>query len=279
MKLIRVKLSMDGMCSNLNRLLNVCDYAKGWAEVVPWWPRSLYGNWRDFFRVRKSSHGQFDEDIDVRESRWMKEVNLTSRWFKTLSGYMILADPKDRQRAEELAWVNILPRKYINQMVKQALEYLPQPAVGLHLRSHSFGHAGAPQLNRLLGFGNPPYEAYFSAIDGLDSHLFIWLATDSQAVVDRMKERYGSRVRLLSICVNQKGEPHINGGYPPIIKGTDILTDVFLLAKCKYFIHGVSNVSNFILCWNSKLPHTNIYGELIKQEKNDGVRLPGRVEE
>ena len=62
-----------------------------------------------------------------------------------------------------------------------------------------------------------------------------------------------------------------------MIQGADILTDVFLLAKCKHFVHGVSNVSNFVLCWNSKLQHTNIYRELIEQElKNDELRLSRR---
>lgn len=99
----------------------------------------------------------------------------------------------------------------------------------------------------------------------------LFLLTDSISVLDIYKDRYKDRINYID-CMRTDGDTGVHFLNNPSKKkiGIDVIKDVYLAAKCDYFIGNArSNVSTSILHlkdWSSD--KINLYGDNVLDEEN-----------
>ena len=124
-------------------------------------------------------------------------------------------------------------------------------AEGCHLHDGSAPglHGGGVQV------ANPMF------IPALDRE-FLW-----QQVVDRFTDRYGDLVIVRDSIRTDYGEVHrLNRVRGPYQIGLDVVIEAWALASTSCLIHGVSNVSSFVLCLNPDLESEDIYEPYYEDE-------------
>ena len=110
-------------------------------------------------------------------------------------------------------------------------------------------------------------------IDSIQSNYeYIFLATDCNLAKEYIKEQYGSKVIFNRDAFRSSTTESIHHFYKNISgyrKGLDILTDVFLLSKCKHLIRSSSNASVTALYINLDLPQTNLNEKYLDDSENE----------
>ena len=273
---IRFRLTTTGMFANLIRVVNAFEWADTCdAVIVPKWrAKSCYGNshrdaWDNYFERRVPACGPYRERTNALNPRFSTEYNVAAVRepipYEQGESNRAMLEPRDRDLAWHLINLNRLrPKPYLIRKVNESqADLFAGHTVGLHIRGPGGLHGGAGQYCRMLDESFPPYDLYFNLIDRhLRNASRILLCTDAGCVIDRVRQRYGSRVMCPSRCILPLGEPHLIGydnTYSPEELGEDVVTDAWLLARTDVLIHGCSSVSNFVLCLNPKLPHENVY--------------------
>ena len=155
----------------------------------------------------------------------------------------------------------------IDQFERQ--HFFSQQVIGLHLRGLGRNRGGALQMRKQgqSTFGID-YGRFFSAVDKKleeNQHMKLFVCSDSQDVIDHTVQVYQDRVITFSASRSAFGEMHANHqnnlglDFSPYKLGLDVVVEAYLLAKTDYFIHGNSNVANFVLCLNPLLESTYVY--------------------
>ena len=141
--------------------------------------------------------------------------------------------------------------------------------IGLHIRGPGRTDGGTSTLRAwYVREHGVPFAEYFNAVDrqlNLQPDAAIFVCSDSQRVMNEILGRYGSRIISYPAARSEFGEMH--AGHPnnfgqsfsPYKLGEDVIVEAFLLSKADYFIHGNSNVANFILCNNPELKAEYVY--------------------
>lgn len=112
-----------------------------------------------------------------------------------------------------------------------------RPAAAVHLRgTDKIGEI--PNLNDYL-------EGYFTLLDRLPAHTALYTLTDDDALLERMRERYGGRV-VTTQSTRSAGETglHFAPDADGVRLGHEVMVDTLLALGCGAFIgNGYSNVS------------------------------------
>jgi len=276
------KLGKSGMCCNTNHYIHACGYADAYKlDIKPIWKGGVYAPpgkdaWPQFFK-RPQCRGSVVQTL-TRSSPLLTDFDFAAPRGDILPKHYrdkykcstVLMPPRSRQRANQLITKHIkLQRNLADQINGFAAQHLAgRHVVGLHLRGPLRFHGGAIYFSDQLNCGHPSYPAYFREVDKrLQDDSVILLCTDAGAVVETVQERYGDRVVVPSKILPKKGEPHLAKKFKPYDLGVDVLSDAYLLAKSDIFVHGNSNVANFVLCLAPKMPHADIYGHLYHKPK------------
>jgi hypothetical protein len=138
------------------------------------------------------------------------------------------------------------------------------------------------------GYDQVPYDWYFNQIDeylagGGDS---IFVFSDASEVIDVLRQKYGERVHFRAEALMvEGGEGHENlasfgGGRSDRAiseaadrMGRDIIIEAYMMASARKYLHGNSNVANFVRCLNPDLDAYDVF-----QPIYDSYR-PGIVDE
>jgi hypothetical protein len=201
-----------------------------------------------------------------------------------------LALPKDRKRGNELLKKYVRP-KYLTRAFYDdfADAFFNGPVIGLHLRGPGRLDGGAARLRQLIDPSNPvPYEHYFYAVDKAlreRPRAKVFCCSDSLEVIRKCREQWGDRVLVYPASRSEYGEMHDshekNKGkiFSPYKLGIDIIAEAHLLAKCNHFVHGNSNVANYVLCRAPNLGNTYVYErvERIYRGEVDALRAAGKI--
>ena len=215
--------------------------------------------WRKALRVKKLLGGA--------EIVWRKDNIITPSEYDG-SNKMLL--PRDRS----VPYAIIEKHIRLNQTTAQTIQsfseqFLEQPYIGLHIRGPGAfdGRSDALQVGQGT-FEKLPLQLYF---DALDTALIktpgakILACSDSSYVIDKVKNKYGDQMVTYNATRSEFGEMHAcheaNNGqiYDNFKLGLDVVVEAHLLAKSALFIHGTSNLANFVLSKSPDLP--NIYIE------------------
>ncbi|MEM7464122.1 MAG: hypothetical protein AAF362_15735 [Pseudomonadota bacterium] len=178
--------------------------------------------------------------------------------------------PKDRLAASKLIERYIL----LNDSTKQVLEkfisesFYPE-MIGAHIRGRGRRDDGSAQLRGLEDIDEPVnLEPYFTAIDTYLAELpeaGILICSDSEEIISQVTKRYGERLVTYDATRSEFGEMHANHPenaglkFDPHNLGLDILVEAHALARCDAFVHGNSNIANFVLCRAPDLKNTYVY--------------------
>lgn len=177
--------------------------------------------------------------------------------------------PRDRLGAHNLITRYLRLKPDVQALIDrfQAEHFRPQ-MVGLHIRGPGRIDGGVPQLRRRFSASNEvPVEVFFRQVDEalrLLPEAGIFACSDSSVVISQVQARYGSRVICWPALRSAFGEMHArhpeNKGltFPPYQLGLDVLCEAMLLSRSDIFVHGNSNVANFVLCQSQHLLHAYI---------------------
>jgi hypothetical protein len=269
MKLLKVwLLKIDGIFTNLNRFISRAEFGREYIPV-PVWPNSLY-------HVFGDTWDQFFERVGHTEEDLSKDIPFVSGYFPNITPHKdvgsddqnydisILLPPKDRYHSAPIINKWIKPKAEILDKVKGFHEkYLAgKHVVGLHIRGAGRIISGGVALFiQHMKLENPPYQRYFERIEKhLTDSSVIFLGTDSLDVQGVIKKRYGDKVICSTDYMLPGGETHENSeGYCKLRLGREALIDGWLLSMSDVFIHGSSNMSNFILCKSPDMPNEDVY--------------------
>jgi len=177
--------------------------------------------------------------------------------------------PKDRHGAHELIAKHLHLKPELLANVDAFVDaHFRDQMIGLHLRGAGRTDGGALELraqyNTQTGI---PFEAYFIEVDRqLVEHpkAGIFLCSDSSFVIRTVQERYGDRICIWPAQRSEFGEMHANHPknagqlFSPYRLGLDIVSEAWLLSRTDIFVHGNSNVANFVLCKSPDLIHAYV---------------------
>lgn len=241
------------------------------------WKNSLYEDrsinghvWNYYFE------NIFDTDstktYPIYEYRNFRKDHLTAPRIKDGKMEPLLL-PRDKYIANQYIekYLNLKPhiQKIINQYKDK---HFNRSIVGLHLRGPGRLHGGMPEfLKKVKIEDGVPYKLFFGHVDNyLKNNLNakIFLCSDSDMVIRECIKIYGDKIITYDSYRTDYGEMHEIGpinndsNFSRYKLGEDVLVEAYLLAQTDYFIHGNSNVSNFILCKNPDLKHKYVFEDI-----------------
>jgi hypothetical protein len=180
------------------------------------------------------------------------------------TGPMLL--PTDRDLGHKLIAQYIRPKEPIRHIIANYRQaHFDSYIIGLHLRGPGRLHGGTRQLKKRYALKNGvPFQLYFTQVDRVlrskpDAKIFV--CSDSQMVIDECQQRYGDKILTYNSTRAAAGEMHqaYVDKYSGYKLGEDMIIEAYLLGATDYLIHGNSNVSNFVLCFNPKLEAKYVY--------------------
>ncbi|MGI9373476.1 MAG: hypothetical protein ACR2OJ_13355 [Hyphomicrobiales bacterium] len=178
--------------------------------------------------------------------------------------------PRDRLNANRIIrnYLHLKPH-VLSQINLFYNENLRNKMIGLHVRGPGRIDGGVDELRARFGFSSceVPLEPYFKQVDEALRILpdgGIFACSDSNKVIEEIQIRFGDKVIVYPAQRSDFGEMHTNHAqnrgliFDPYELGLDVLCEAYLLAKTDIFVHGNSNVANFVICENSTLVHAYI---------------------
>lgn len=177
--------------------------------------------------------------------------------------------PRDRAGAHQLIkrYLRLKPA-VLAEINAFAASRMAGPMIGLHIRGPGrIGKKGGDIRASKSPDGRVPYELYFASVDkALETwpDAKILICSDSSVVIDTVQAHFRGRVVLYDATRSVFGEMHAkreeNAGqvFPKHKLGLDVLVEAYLLSRCDFFVHGISNVTNFVLCNAPDMPHSYI---------------------
>jgi len=175
-----------------------------------------------------------------------------------------------------------IPNKYIDKYihlqphVKKLIDdfiqnHFSQHMIGLHIRGAGRTDGGVPGIREQYQLKNGiPFDLYFKYVDEQlqrqpDSKIFA--CSDSDFVISEIENKYGNKLITYNAIRSEFGEMHdhnhpknVGKTYDNYKLGEDVLVEAYLLAQTDYFVHGNSNIVNFVLSKNVNLESMYVYG-------------------
>lgn len=285
-RLVMTKGGMFRAVSTAGHLLHLAE--QDGHDVVVRWPESVYKDpemrgdpWEYFFEPPMTDYAGPIGKLTGINSLYPGTVTSTEHIFspRIFRGIAESQDlPKDRHLGHSILTKFIRPKAYVRAMADDfQTAFLNRPFVGLHLRGPGRLHGGADVMRDLLQPGEPiPYKFYFKAVRRAlrqNRRALVFACSDSQDVIDRVRQEFGKRVVTYPSTRSRFGEMHEshpeNEGavYSPFKLGLDVLVEAMLLARARHFVHGNSNVSNYVLCAAPDMPSTFVYEPIMGKYK------------
>lgn len=190
---------------------------------------------------------------------------ITPSEINRLCGSMLL--PRDRVKAHEIIKNHIKPHDDIlNKISSFQKEKFRRHMIGLHIR-------GAGRIDKDIKEVRPDLaltksvsiQTAFHHIDEIIEfcpNVGIFACSDSQIVINQIKETYEDRVVSYPSQRSDFGEMHVRSNennkglqFDNRKLGEEVLIEALLLSQTNFFIHSFSNISNFVLCANPTLFH------------------------
>jgi len=280
-----LRLRAAGMFSNVNEVVEQVRLAKlhGYQFVIDW-SDSCYNEmnedgdpWGYYFEPCYSGLPELAE-LGGGEKQYLKggeavacsaDNIITPRVKDGQCSPLLL--PRDRVAANRLIESAIFPKLNITEQVDQFRKrHFPEQVIGVHIRGPGRTDGGVPELRAKfrLEYG-VPIDLYSDRISEALKRMpkaKLFICSDSAKVIAKMQERFNEKVVCFDALRSEFGEMHAghrqNRGlvFPPRTLGQDVVIEAYLLARTDFFVHGNSNVANFVLCRAPALTNDYVYG-------------------
>jgi hypothetical protein len=275
-----LRLRKAGMFSNVNEVVQQAFLAeRDNYEFLIDWVRSCYRDedrggdpWMYYFEPCFPHASLTGEEIIVLEGgpavACARDNIITPRMEDGKCDPLLL--PRNRTVPARIIEKYVRLNARTRDVVTSAIRSWPDAdVIGLHIRGPGRTDGGAPRLRAQVSTGEAvPLAWYFRFVDqALEARpgAYVFACSDSSTVIDGVKARYGERVVTYDAVRTAYGEVHAMNRHGDGVRfsgyrlGLDVVVEAHLLSQTVYFIHGSSNVANFVLCRNPHLPHRYVY--------------------
>lgn len=275
-RLLKLRPPPSGIFSNVNEVIQHIhmSYEGGYRFIINWWnsayksERRAEDPWEYYFLPIWPDISAEERDLEVLPTgasvACTRDNIITPRLVDGKCNPLLL--PKNRDTPGQLIDKHIILNEATAKEVDSFIQNnLQDPYIGLHIRGPGRLHGGAAEFRRQHGEeGNVPYSVYFDEVNRAISDnpdLKIFACSDSSLVIDEIQKEYGDRVVLYDATRSEFGEMQArhdeNEGlvFDNYKLGLDMLVEAYALAGSAFFIHGNTNVANFVLCRSPNLQH------------------------
>ena len=277
-----LKLGRQGMFSNANHVIDQLHLAhmNNYAFVIDWSEscykeKSIPGSpWNYYFYNCFDVEAMNDlNGIELLDTTCLKSDNIiTPRPLGKADDELLL--PTNRILANNYIVMYLRLKKNLLKIIDEfKQDHFEGYIIGLHLRGEGKDDGGTDKYNSKLTLKNGvPFDTYFSQVDKKLKEIpnsKIFLYSYSQMVIEECEKKYGPKIITYNSSRSYYGEMHNkneisttrNRGYnfSPYKLGEDVLVEAYLLSYTDFLIHGISNVTNFVLCNNPSLEDTFVY--------------------
>ena len=198
---------------------------------------------------------------------------------KTLFIPYLLEDPDDalRREASTLLRDYIRPRAYLEEKVDRffANHMKGRPVIGVHIRGTDAASTEEIRWHRQGSLQLANYVAEIGQLLKAEPGARIFVATDEQSSLDRMKGEFGDRVIHYDSVRHSGGQAAGQGptGWimPAYIagdrdraarNGEEAVIEYLLLARCNHLVHNGSGLARTVLLKAPEMPYSNTNGAL-----------------
>lgn len=274
MQLYILKLRSAGLFSNVNEVIQQIHMAKkGGYKFVIDWAESCYRQndidgdpWNYYFHDCFCVEEQKSAELELAPETPYDESNII-RPDNELLGRITT----NRKYVSEIISKHIKIKKHVQDIIENfSSTHFTVPIIAVHIRGPARLDWVAHLRSSLKQKNGVPYESYFACVNKLlakEPQAKIFICSDSQMVIDEVHRTYGERVISYNADRSEKGEMHIQyqtffkSKFAPYKLGEDVLVEAELIARTNYFVHGSSNVVQYVICRSPDLPTTFAYGD------------------
>lgn len=168
----------------------------------------------------------------------------------------------------------VRPRAYICDKVDSFFDahMSGSEVIGVHARGTD---AVSTREKRAYRQGSLNLERFEDVIEGLLDErpaARVFVATDAQSSLDRLKTRFGERVIAYDVVRHLDGEAAGSGPTGAIMpayilagdgtaaqNGEDAIVEYLLLGRCAHLVHNGAGLATTVLLRNPSMPHTNTH--------------------
>lgn len=261
-----LKLRPAGMLSNVNEVIHHLNLAElgNYALKIDW-SNSAYKSedrpgdpWNYFFEDCFDLKNIASSALSLAGETLYDQTNIVTPYVDD-----VLQLPTNRQAASILINKRLRLKPQIIERIDSFMaQHRNSQIIGLHIRGPLRTDAGGAIRSKLKMKKGVPFELYFHPVrERLNQfpEAKVLICSDSQMVIDETYTEFGDRVISYDANRSEKGEMHVRNGtmlnakFDPYTLGEDILVESELLAQSSFFVHGYSNVANYVLCKSPNL--------------------------
>jgi hypothetical protein len=280
-----LKLRPAGMLSNVNEVIHHLHLAElGNYKFKIDWSNSSYKSedrpgdpWSYYFEDCFHLDDIKIAGLPVVDETAYNETNIVTPYVDD-----VLQMPSNRELASSYIKKYIRLKPEIKRRVEAFVaKHNSDQVIGLHIRGPLRTDAGGAIRSKLKMKKGVPFDLYFNPVKERLKQFpeaKVLICSDSQMVIDETCAEFGDRVISYEAIRSEKGEMHIRNGmmlnatFDPYALGEDMLVECDLLALSSFFVHGYSNVANYVLCKSPNLESHYSYAGLT-DAKLSGVSI------
>jgi hypothetical protein len=263
-----------GLFSNINNAIRHIIYVNEFGE------NPFYIQWKSAFYQSNSGENLwnklfnqpfFNESSSQYDSKNIKElpqiIEKYPRYITPINGNNLMINPIKKDYVHSIIQKHIqFDKKYIDLASKFLKNHKNKYKIGLHIRGSGHLHNGTKVYRKKFKMINKiPIPEYINHLEKkikeIEGEYTIIIFTDNNFVINYFKERYDIVTYDSERADNFYGEVHVHTKNKKLKEKLceDIIVETLIMSQCDYLIHGMSNITNFVQCYNPKLNNKNIY--------------------
>lgn len=263
-----------GLFSNINNAIRHIIYVDEFGE------NPFYIQWKSAFYQSNSGENLwnklfnqpfFNESSSQYDSKNIKELpqimEKYPRYITPINGNNLMINPIKKDYVHSIIQKHIqFDKKYIDLASKFLKNHKNKYKIGLHIRGSGHLHNGTKVYRKKFKMINKiPIPEYINHLEKkikeIEGEYTIIIFTDNNFVINYFKKRYDIVTYNSERADNFYGEVHVHTKNKKLKEKLceDIIVETLIMSQCDYLIHGMSNITNFVQCYNPKLNNKNIY--------------------
>lgn len=263
-----------GLFSNINNAIRHIIYVDEFGE------NPFYIQWKSAFYQSNSGENLwnklfnqpfFNESSSQYNSKNIKELpqimEKYPRYVTPINRNNLMINPIKKDYVHSIIQKHIqFDKKYIDLASKFLKNHKNKYKIGLHIRGSGHLHNGTKVYRKKFKMINKiPIPEYINHLEKkikeIEGEYTIIIFTDNNFVINYFKERYDIVTYDSERADNFYGEVHVHTKNKKLKEKLceDIIVETLIMSQCNYLIHGMSNITNFVQCYNPKLNNKNIY--------------------
>ena len=272
---IRKLRTKIGFFSNINNAIRHIIYVDEFGE------NPFYIQWKSAFYQSNSGENLwnklFDQPFFDKTSSHYNEKKIIELP-KIMEKYPRYITPLSKNKH---MMIHPIKKEYINSIIKKYIQFdkkyinlannflknhKNKYKIGLHIRGSGHLHNGTKVYRKKFKMINKiPIPEYINHLERkikeIKDNYSIIIFTDNNYVINYFKEKYEIVTYNSERANNFYGEIHVHTKNKKLKEKLceDIIVETIIMSQCDYLIHGMSNITNFVQCYNPKLNNKNIY--------------------